>query len=1038
MSSETISFKDVLGYWSTFFPEKKHSLKEIEEVIKSVTKKDFNHLKPSWEAQEKNQKSFQTDVQEILNCTANEMVEKVIIGLNHLEYSGFIFPFIRYHLSEKFYEIEKNSEIIDSKKGIESIVINTYNSLYKIFYKTMVLEINLAREQSLLQGDCPESRFDYFNNVLLKSKEFLIYLYSDYLEMFNLLNKRTKDIINFIISIISHTNRYAKYLKTVFNINFEKIEHINAGGGDSHCGAKSVSIILFDTGDKLVYKPRNMDLEQNFNRFIDWINSLKIPGFLNLSTAKVYSASSFGWMEYVQHNELKREEDASKYYSRIGQLLSLLYIFNSKDFHHENIIANGENPILIDLETLFHGDLKKETYGLSAQEISEKLIDESVCSIYLLPNRVVFSKANNAGFLDVGGLSGGNVQKATVKTSTIQNQSTDQVRIVRDYGFITPEKNLPLYDKRVQNASDHVQTIKQSFNLFYNWIRENKELLILNITKFFKEGQCRLIIKPTHLYSSLLNSSFHPDLIQTPLHREIFLTRIGLSKFEEYHEHFFSNEYNDLKKGDIPYFYMDLNSRFVKNSYGEKVTGITLKKSPIEDVKMKINMLNSEDLKKQLNFIELSFLYSEFEDDKAMTDIVFNQTSENLKRNVNIELMLAKQIGDYLITEAVEGVNDNNKEMTWLGVMVYGKEESLTEVSGVGSDLYKGNSGIAMFFSYLYKSTNEYKYKEAAIKSLNYVAAYINGLLELKDNDLNFELNFGGFSGIGGMLYALYHSGVQLKEEQFIELAIQGTEIIKKYSEDIQSEDIIAGITGAISAILSIYKDTKISNVRQKLYEVLKTLYFRLLEIVNVKTIDDEPEWNKVAEGYTGYAHGSSGISGSLIQLYSVFKDELILHLITSSLKFERHLYSDEQKNWYIQSSKNNLSNGWCHGAPGILLNRMILKANGYHDESIDTEIEIAIKTTIKNGFGNNLTLCHGDFGNLLILDFTADVLADSVLKKYCENTYVQMLDEIKRIIDNPRDPNKYLLGLMIGLSGYGYFILKKLNSNVKNIMFLE
>ena len=48
------------------------------------------------------------------------------------------------------------------------------------------------------------------------------------------------------------------------------------------------------------------------------------------------------------------EEEIRRYYRRTGHLLCLVYALNGSDFHYENLIADGEHPVPIDLETICH------------------------------------------------------------------------------------------------------------------------------------------------------------------------------------------------------------------------------------------------------------------------------------------------------------------------------------------------------------------------------------------------------------------------------------------------------------------------------------------------------------------------------------------------------------------------------------------------------------------------------------------------------------------------------------------------------------
>ncbi|MDA1477687.1 type 2 lanthipeptide synthetase LanM family protein [Bacillus changyiensis] len=1039
MGNATITFDHVLDYWITFFPEKKGSLKDIEKVIKETIRKDFLELKKKWEQSPKEDKiSYLKLVNKVLMMDDDGKISNILESNSvHFEFIDVIKPFINYHISLKMEEILEQKKMMDFANIIKCIFKNINSSLYSVFYKTIILEINLAREESNLKGETAEKRFLYFKDCMLKDKSYLRYLYLDYPYLFNLINKRTLQIINFIISIIKDTKDHYKQLITQFNnkIGLGKIVDITIGQGDTHRGSKSVSFLTFHSKYKLVYKPRSMMLEKNFNRFINWLNSMGIKGYLDLNTARVYSISSCGWMEYIDYEELNNKKDAANYYYRIGELLCLLYIFNSKDFHYENIIANKEHPILIDIETIFHGKVNSDYNDSSAIAKAKKLIDESVCSIYLLPNRISFAN-DDSGYLDLGGVSGAEEQVASLKSSIIQKDGTDEMKIVRSYGVLSPQKNLPKYQNNIVKSNQYVAEIKKGFSLVYKWIQNNKNLVIQAVYTDFRDAQCRLIIKPTYLYFNLLHSSFHPDLLQDSIHREVFLTRIGMSKYEEKYKYFLSSEYKDLLNGDIPYFYTNVSSLEIKNSHDEVVRGVTLEKSPLTIVENKIEKMSEADFEKQLDFIDLSFLYSEYEGDKALTNISF-QTKDLLKRDRTSEMESLIKIGDFILDQAIEGNYHNQKEYTWLGLMIYGKKEQLTQITGFEPDLYKGNSGIALFFAFLYDMTKLQKYKEATIRALNPVITLLKNLMEIKSEETILEI--GGFSGISGMVYSLYHSGKYIHKEQFVSTAIQSINLLTTYAKKVEYEDIIGGISGAIAVVLSAFKSNAKEKTQHYLFGALRSLYNRFVEVIKLKGNKGKIDWSKISEGYTGFAHGSSGISAVMMQLYPIIKDPFILKIVTSALDFERELYSGKEKNWHMQVGDEGFSNGWCHGAPGILLNRILLKANGYDDECMEIEIETAIKTTIKNGFGNNSTLCHGDLGSLLILDYAADVMKDLTLKKYCENTFIKIHeDTIKQVILDKNHPDHHLFGLMIGLTGYGYLILKHLKPSINNILWLQ
>ena len=114
----------------------------------------------------------------------------------------------------------------------------------------------------------------------------------------------------------------------------------------------------------------------------------------------------------------------------------------------------------------------------------------------------------------------------------------------------------------------------------------------------------------------------------------------------------------------------------------------------------------------------------------------------------------------------------------------------------------------------------------------------------------------------------------------------------------------------------------------------------------------------------------------------------------------------------------------WCHGAPGIGLARLrSLQQLG--DTLTRNEIEIALRTTLTQGFGHNHCLCHGDLGNLELL-LQASQLIESEWQEHLNRLTAIIVESINRVgwlcgnpvrIESP--------GLMTGLAGIGYGLLR-------------
>jgi len=95
-------------------------------------------------------------------------------------------------------------------------------------------------------------------------------------------------------------------------------------------------------------------------------------------------------------------------------------------------------------------------------------------------------------------------------------------------------------------------------------------------------------------------------------------------------------------------------------------------------------------------------------------------------------------------------------------------------------------------------------------------------------------------------------------------------------------------------------------------------------------------------------------------------------------------------------------------------------------DAEVRAEVDAAVRTTIKSGFGLNHCLCHGDLGNLELLILAAESFDDQELRSWVDRFTVSILESIEDygwitgIPSGVESP-----GLMTGLAGIGYGLLR-------------
>ncbi|MBE6051825.1 MAG: type 2 lantipeptide synthetase LanM [Clostridium sp.] len=983
-------------YWLRLFP-KFNEYNDLENLLLNCSGMTLEEVeKEYYNSKKKDIKlEFFYEYYNDFEKEINDVLERV---KEEVPWCYFIKPLLISYTRELL-ELIYSSEIIENKKTfIYYSILEIVKKLNNIYLRVLIVEIRKLSLEKRLEGDTPKERGEYFRNVLLKNKEYIKSIYILYPELSRVLENTTKNQVEFIKKILTCLEeKYIELIKTFKLENKEKLIKIELGSGDTHNKGKSVSLLYFKSGIKLFFKPRNVEIDKAYYNFLSYLNNEKIEGFSKLYSPIVYSNEDrdSGWQEFVEFKECKDEKEVNNFYRRIGEILCILHLFNSKDFHYENIIAKGEYPVLIDLETILNPKVYDDYNECTALMEINKIISDSVYFSGLLPRNIISKKNKNV--LDLSGLSASEEQKAQYKTMVIENYDTDEVKIVKKYMNIEIKNNNPKLGDKVIKSENYVNDIKEGFLNLYRWMLKNKKILKEKVIEFFSNKECRVVIRATMVYSQILNTSYHPELLKNTVDRKVYLSRIAISS-NEIIKRFIATEYDELFYGDIPYFKV--------NTSDNNFFNINNNKSIIDEVCERIEKLNELDLEKQMSIINLSY-------EEKLRGISCYRTGIKLLNkdaliNINKEdaLGVAEKIGKYIIRKGVKGINNGYDEYRWLSLRtVQGNRMTIMDA---GLDLYEGNAGIGLFLAYLSKFTRDKEIESDALKTINPII-----------NSLNQEKKIGFFNGISGELYALYKIGKILNNDNIKNIVLDYIPKIEELIDEDENCDITAGYAGLLLFLISIYNDTKrlgFLNLMEKIYDKIKS-----------KSIINEYGTTWSEDGLIGFAHGNAGIEAALIKYYKVSGKKEILDLIKDSVKFEKHFFNSNKGGWPRAAINYDIySNYWCHGNGGILLSRLILKEEGYTYEGIDKEIEFCIKELIKSGIGNDFCLCHGDVGNLLILYKACQVLKNDELKEKVLYTFINYIEKLKKENFIEKEFKfKEKNSLMIGIAGLGYGILK-------------
>lgn len=928
---------------------------------------------------------------------------------------------------------EKNTSQYLNQTLIKSILEQLSSSLFVLSYRTLILELHVASISNQLIGETPEERFQYYTDILLSDPTFLRDFYNEYTVLVRISLSNTLNLCSHVSELFHRLNEDAQLLSKKFNNGSDigNLIEINLSLGDSHKKGRSVTLLKFDSSLNIVYKPRSLKVDKQFQNLLRWINE-QGPQKENHRIVKVEDRINYGWVEYIEQMDCNSKSDVKRFYNRIGSYLALLYVLNSVDFHHENIIAHGEYPILVDLESIFHQDHYTLEYTKSAVSQATKIVQRSVKSTHILPF-LLYYDSNSKG-VDISGLGGGDTQTFPFKTNNIINKNTDNMKISKDYPLIQPQKNQPKIQNKVVNITDYLEDIESGFKTMYKWLLSNRNAFQDQL-QHFENIEVRCILRNSAYYSELLQNSYHPDFLRDGIFRDFSFLRLGLTSNELENLMMVSHsEKKDMLNGDMPYFTFLSNKRHLWDSEGNCFQNF-FDQTVLDIIYDKLNSLSEEDYQKQLQIIRMSMLASNNARHDAEVASVIPKLEEKEPLNKKTFLGEAILIGEYLLANAIKGVNlDNEEEFSWISTVIEGKNELTWSISPIGVDLYNGNSGIALFFGYLAELTNRKDFKDASIKSLRPVK---DALLTLKESAITEKtlIPIGAYSGVSGYFYSLFQLGTLWDDSSLLKEVLSSLFIFEKLIPNDNTFDIIAGASSAIPVLLGIYEKTKYLPA----LEYAKQCAYHLIN--NSEKYEKSIAWRQEGDSnaYTGFAHGTSGIAAMLGQVYSYAPCDQLKNAIINALYYERRYFDSDLKNWH-SPGRDSDSVAWCHGAPGVLLSRLLLKKVGIEDEYFKKEIETALQTTLEFGFGNNRSLCHGDFGNIEIFRLASQILNEEKWLNFADSASNQVLQVIKeRNWKNGVSRGVESVGLMTGLSGYGYGLLKQFSpSRVPSILYLE
>ena len=818
---------------------------------------------------------------------------------------------------------------------------------------------------------------------------------------------------------------------------------VHQGLSDPHNHGQVVSILLFAEADgrsavQVVYKPKDMGVDFVYQQALEHLNS--VSSLTPLRSLRIHCGNDYGYMEHVEHRLCSGDDEQERFYHNAGRLTAILHLLGCTDCHYENLIACGDQLLLIDTETLLDADLPDHVSDASYQKTVltqsdlQKRFQDSVLRSGLMPSWLFVGQSKVA--IDISALGIAPPLNSLTKGPGWLGLNSDGMMAAQISRPSLLPTSLPVGVGSTNGLNTHLETFCQGFReqcaeferTREDWIRPG------GVLDQFRGLPRRIVLRATRVYFALQRQQLEPAALRSSLRQGLVLEQLSrsflMAREQPLHWPVFEAELRHMERLDIPFFVHPIDGQDLPLLDDLKAVQGFMKTSGLESSRQRIAALDPVAVAFQEQLIRGTSRARIFtENGRSPRDVVapdvdvVKLTPEQLRHESRRQLKTLEEIA----------IRDADGLIDWLGMDLGSDGESFC-FGPVGTSLYGGSVGVALLAAHFADEPGPAELVESCLKPLFQMGEKDRDGLRLRwwrDQAL-------GLSGCGGSLLSVQELATWGPESQQPLLQELKTSLISALlPEHIRADlglDMIAGSAGLIGPLL------RDGSTRALDLALVAGDY--LLELQN-----EQGAWSRRGnQPLLGFSHGTAGFLAALVKLGQQLGEQRFLDAAARALHYERERFDSKHLNWpdyrdHQPDQPNRFMTSWCHGAPGIALSRACLFGSPLWDELCVDEMANALQTltALKLPFCDHL--CCGTFGNSGILRIVAEgpwakSVSSSVRAAAIQRSSELVAQAVHRSNHNGQvfrafgtsNANLLLPGCFTGISGMGLALLDQLN----------
>jgi type 2 lantibiotic biosynthesis protein LanM len=883
--------------------------------------------------------------------------------------------------------------------------------------RTLVLELGVARHKQQLQAATPEGRFDEYITWLSTEqgrshiRQQYPHLHAAAVQCVALTTQGIRHLLERIAKARAQLD--AMHAETA---GLGALLGFRTEMGDRHVDGDSVARLDFEHG-RLYYKPRSMAIDVAFEGLIQWLNTQGIGP--DQAVPQTLDCGDHGFVTEIVYRDARDEQELRDYYRRFGGLVAIGHILATTDLHHENVVASGGYPVIIDNETL----LQPNHSGRRGRQSRRNPFADTVLYSGLLPHGDTGSIQNDRSALFM--------PHESLYSRAPTGAGTDELRLQVIKLAMPFSANMARLNGQMVEPHRYVDEIDSGFEVTYRGLLAAKATLLADDGPLapFRRMRVRTVLRPTQVYAYLLAALSHPDYLRDNDKREALIARIRPGKDGwQFYRRIWPAERRALLRGDVPYFTSAVESRDCLDERGKTISRL-FGSSAWREAQHRIRGLSLKDLQRQRRLLHEAVFCTRPPQQASLWNDLYPPHPAVDARDASRDTLLheATVIADRIIAAGYESAGHvDHFQLALRGHDVLRPYHS-------GPELYDGVAGLAVFMGELALQTGQARYRRAFEILLS------SARRELTQYGPPME-SIGAYSGLTSWLYTLMLLGSRHNRAELVDEALTW---LPRVGELIAQDKMLDVIGGSAGALLVLCELERLAPGRGAL-DVARRCAEHLAATAIVD--DDGARW--VCESYpgmsiTGFSHGTAGMAAALGRFAEVSGESAYRKMSLAALRFERATYGET--GWRDLRTAPDGEHcddahpyAWCHGAPGIGLGRLALPRS-MHDKAWHDDVAHSIHHTCEHGLGGGHCLCHGQLGNLELLIAYDQAYPGNTEAATWRGHMARIVDEGRKAWRTGSVDGHDLLGLMTGLAGIGYALLRAADpAGVPSVLLLE